>query len=150
MTAPRCNPATLRGLCAGGCGRQLHRSNSGGDTRPCTEGHPGHSGRNLCPGCYSRDRRNNPTKPGSIDLTWQQDAACRGAWPELFFPDIRAGQNVTPQVKPVAERYCAACPVRTACDRYAEATHSLGLWAGVWRRYHGTSYTRTRILQTAA
>lgn len=155
MTAPACDPTTLSNdPCEGGCGRRYHPQHrtQRGNTGPCVNGHPRLGGLNRCPGCYTRHRRAaavTPKPPRSGGLTWQQNAACTGAWPEQFFPDIRAGQNAAKLLAPVAERYCAACPVRAACDRYAEDTHSVGLWAGVLRRYRGSRYTRTPILAAA-
>ena len=153
MTAPPCDPATLGAPCAGGCGRRLHHARPSHSKRPCTLGHPVNNSKGLCPGCYTRHRRataNTPAPRHHIDLGWQQGAACAGTRPEQFFPDIAAGQNAAALVAPIAERFCAACPVQAACDRYAEATKSVGLWAGVWRRYRGSSYTRTTMLRAAS
>lgn len=79
-------------------------------------------------------------------LAWQERAACRGADPHLFFPDIPAGRQFRPVVADTARRYCHGCPVLQQCDTWAETTLSVGLWASVWRRYRGSQYTRSPVL----
>jgi len=53
---------------------------------------------------------------------WQYRAACRGADPDLFFP--QQGESADP-----ARRVCARCPVRAQCLEYALAN---AIWHGVW------------------
>lgn len=68
------------------------------------------------------------TTPALTDLltagSWQQDAACRDADPELFFSHEE-------QDRERALLYCAACPVRTECLEHALATReAYGIWGG--------------------
>lgn len=56
------------------------------------------------------------------DMAWQDDAACRGADPEIFFPDNSDHRKI---VK--ALLWCNGCPVREACLQFALDTEgSLG------------------------
>jgi WhiB family transcriptional regulator, redox-sensing transcriptional regulator len=60
---------------------------------------------------------------------WRDDAACRDADPELFFPIGPAG----PALRQIdeAKRICRACPARTQCLAWAldqEVTD--GVWGG--------------------
>jgi WhiB family redox-sensing transcriptional regulator len=59
---------------------------------------------------------------------WQERAACRGADPELFFPE--RGRSADP-----ARRICARCPVRQPCLEYALG-HGIrdGIWGGLAER----------------
>ena len=57
-------------------------------------------------------------------LMWRQQAACRDADTELFFPesDTAAGPALA---------ICAECPVREACLDFALATNQAdGIWGG--------------------
>ena len=141
-----CDPGTLGDECRGTCGRRLHfnRAGAAGKAR-CADGHPVHDGHRRCSNCNQAARRSQ-----QVSLDWQEQAACRGADPGLFFPRVPAGTSFQQAVEPVAWRYCHGCPVRDECDGYAEATRSLGLWAGVWRRYRGTRYIRTPVIPAAA
>lgn len=61
---------------------------------------------------------------------WRDNAACRDADPELFFPDgdIRAARV---QVK-AAKLICSGCPVSTTCLSWALASgHEHGIWGGL-------------------
>ena len=61
-------------------------------------------------------------------MTWQQQAACRGLDPELFFP--ARGASTTE-----ARAVCAACPVRSQCEAVALArTEKFGIWGGLSER----------------
>ena len=56
--------------------------------------------------------------------SWQEDAACRDADPEVFFSNDEADREQ-------ALSYCAACPVRTECLEHALATReAYGIWGG--------------------
>jgi hypothetical protein len=59
---------------------------------------------------------------------WRDRAACRGADPELFFPE--RGGSADP-----ARRICARCPVRQPCLEYALG-HGIrdGVWGGLAER----------------
>ena len=61
---------------------------------------------------------------------WRDDAACRDADPELFFPDgdIRSARA---QVK-TAKLICRGCPVSAACLNWALASgQQAGIWGGL-------------------
>lgn len=56
--------------------------------------------------------------------TWQQDAACRDADPDLFFTNDEEHHQA-------ALALCAACPVRQQCLEHALATREpYGIWGG--------------------
>jgi WhiB family transcriptional regulator, redox-sensing transcriptional regulator len=82
--------------------------------------------------------------PGSIrrhsrdeDEHWTDDAACRGADPELFYPIVYAGPAL--QQVAAAKAICAGCPSRTPCLDWAlRAGEPAGVWGGTTpeeRRY---------------
>lgn len=59
---------------------------------------------------------------------WQDEAACLGLDPDLFFP-VR-GSNATE-----TKKVCRRCPVREACLHYAMANHvNFGVWGGLTER----------------
>jgi WhiB family redox-sensing transcriptional regulator len=61
---------------------------------------------------------------------WRDDAACRDADPELFFPgeDIR---SASAQAK-AAKLICRRCPVRTTCLRWVLTSgREAGIWGGL-------------------
>lgn len=56
--------------------------------------------------------------------SWQEDAACRDADPDLFFANDDATQRA-------ALALCASCPVRQTCLEHALATREpYGIWGG--------------------
>jgi WhiB family transcriptional regulator, redox-sensing transcriptional regulator len=60
---------------------------------------------------------------------WRDDAACRHADPDLFFPVGLAG----PALEQVdeAKRICRACPVRNQCLEWALDLDAVsGIWGG--------------------
>jgi WhiB family transcriptional regulator, redox-sensing transcriptional regulator len=59
---------------------------------------------------------------GPSPWSWQDRAACRGADPDLFFPE--RGESADP-----ARQICARCPVRQPCLAYAL---DIGITQGVW------------------
>lgn len=62
------------------------------------------------------------------DTAWMVSAQCRDHPPELFFPPDGAGVVV-------AQRVCAACPVRDACLDYAIVYRiDHGVWGGASER----------------
>jgi WhiB family redox-sensing transcriptional regulator len=64
------------------------------------------------------------------DADWRDDAACRDADPELFFPDgdIRSARA---QVK-AAKLICRSCPVSVTCLSWALASgQEVGIWGGL-------------------
>ncbi len=56
-------------------------------------------------------------------MSWQQNAACRGMDPAIFFPDLGNHNHA-------AKRVCAGCPVATRCAQ-AGATEEFGVWGGL-------------------
>jgi len=59
---------------------------------------------------------------------WHQHGACRGADPNLFFPE--RGESVKE-----AKAVCARCPVRAECLDYAMENHEVvGIWGGLSAR----------------
>jgi hypothetical protein len=59
---------------------------------------------------------------------WQDDAACRGADPDLFFPE----ELTLRQLQDVKDQYCDICPVRQACLADAlSRPDTAGIHAGV-------------------
>ena len=74
---------------------------------------------------------------GSPD--WRDDAACRDADPELFFPVGAAGPGLVQVDR--AKQICAGCMVRTQCLEWALAS---GQESGVWG---GTSDDERRALR---
>jgi hypothetical protein len=60
---------------------------------------------------------------------WHRSAACRGADPDLFFPERADGPPVA------ALSYCEACPVRPQCLAPAlEVASTVGVWGGTTGR----------------
>lgn len=59
---------------------------------------------------------------------WRSKAACKGASPELFFPD---GEDWRERGKEVARDYCGTCEVRMDCRAWAyQARIPYGVWGG--------------------
>jgi WhiB family transcriptional regulator, redox-sensing transcriptional regulator len=57
--------------------------------------------------------------------TWANEAACRDADPEIFFPE----KGGTPRA---AKQVCARCPVSVECLEYALGNGlDYGVWGGV-------------------
>jgi WhiB family redox-sensing transcriptional regulator len=74
----------------------------------------------------ARDRRPD----GADETAWRDDAACRDADPELFFPDgdVRSARA---QVK-TAKLICRGCPVSVSCLSWALASgQEAGIWGGL-------------------
>lgn len=67
---------------------------------------------------------------------WQQEAACRGMDPDLFFPVGRTGDAVGDIA--LAREVCAGCPVAADCLEFALSARnpviSAGIWAGLTDR----------------
>jgi WhiB family transcriptional regulator, redox-sensing transcriptional regulator len=59
------------------------------------------------------------------ELAWQQQGACWGTDPQLFFPE-RGGSSIE------AKQTCRGCPVRLECLEYALRHHEkFGVWGGL-------------------
>ena len=62
-------------------------------------------------------------------VNWHEDAGCRDADPDLFFP-IGAGGAALRQMEK-AKRICRACPVQIQCLAWAlENAATDGVWGG--------------------
>jgi WhiB family transcriptional regulator, redox-sensing transcriptional regulator len=60
---------------------------------------------------------------------WRSAGACLSADPDLFFP-VATGPVAVQQMA-VAQRICAACPVRPECLDFAMGTgEAYGVWGG--------------------
>lgn len=79
---------------------------------------------------------------------WHEDAACLGAPPEIFFPDINGDKTDGPWT--AARSYCAQCPVKKRCLDNALKNEEpvllrYGMWGGQTPTERGiTAAKRTR------
>ena len=74
---------------------------------------------------------------------WLEDAACRGADTELFYP--QRGESSGP-----ARMVCFECPVRQQCEDHAIATHErYGVWGG-WSERDRRAIRRARKVEAVA
>lgn len=66
---------------------------------------------------------------------WWDEAACRGADPDLFVNVKLSGpaRKVPEDILATAYRYCAGCPVRSRCQDEADQHQLPGLHGGVFR-----------------
>ena len=65
---------------------------------------------------------------GGLDLAWQDFANCKGADPDLFFPERGAS---TRQAKSI----CRECSVREECLEFAiVSSEKFGIWGGLSER----------------
>ena len=65
---------------------------------------------------------------GSDDLAWQDLANCRGADPDLFFPERGASTRA-------AKGICRECAVRAECLEFAiVSSEKFGIWGGMSER----------------
>lgn len=72
-----------------------------------------------------------PLRPLADDWAWQEQAACRGADPRLFFPkdDERGTARRTRQQ--AAAAFCNRCEVRRSCLEHAlRSGERYGVWGG--------------------
>jgi len=68
------------------------------------------------------------------DLRWQNDAACAGHDPDIFFPANAPGVSIHAEIAQ-AKAICATCTVTEQCLDYALATHQEhGIWGGLNER----------------
>ena len=75
---------------------------------------------------------------------WRDDAACRDADPDLFFPDGDA-RSARAKVK-MAKLICRSCPVSTTCLSWALATgQEHGIWGGLTEDERRTRHRRSRL-----
>jgi WhiB family redox-sensing transcriptional regulator len=63
--------------------------------------------------------------PARLAARWREEAACRGARIEVFFPG--RGETAAP-----ARQVCAQCPVRQKCLEFAVSNRIVhGIWGGL-------------------
>ena len=60
-----------------------------------------------------------------LDVGWLENAACRNADPEIFFPTLTGHGDVYAEARAI----CAGCPVTVVC---LEAAYTLGALDGCW------------------
>jgi len=66
-------------------------------------------------------------------------AACRHADPDLFFP-VGTGVPTRTDIER-ALRFCRSCPITDACLQYAlEHDHRYGIWGGTTPQHRRTHY----------
>ena len=67
-------------------------------------------------------------RAGGRDLAWQDLANCRGADPDLFFPERGASTRT-------AKSICRECSVREECLEFAiVSSEKFGIWGGLSER----------------
>lgn len=65
---------------------------------------------------------------GADELAWQDLANCRGADPDLFFPERGASTRT-------AKAICRECTVRAECLEFAiVSSEKFGIWGGLSER----------------
>ena len=67
------------------------------------------------------------------DRDWEDDGACRGMTPALFYPpEGTGGRGAGSDVYRNAREVCHACPVIAECREYALTTREpYGMWGGL-------------------
>lgn len=62
---------------------------------------------------------------------WMEDAACRDADPEIFFPEGTTTRAYHKTIE--AKDHCAVCPVLDQCYEFAASNDYViyGIWAGL-------------------
>jgi WhiB family transcriptional regulator, redox-sensing transcriptional regulator len=80
------------------------------------------------PTLTGKERKGGPAAM-TVNANWREDAACRGADPELFFPIGTTGAALR-QIQE-AKRICLSCPAQTQCLAWA-LDHGItdGVWGG--------------------
>ena len=75
--------------------------------------------------------RRGPIPPApAVDTAWRDEAACRDADPDIFFPPGR--DHVDRPSTARARAICAGCPVLDDCLAHAIATDQPdGIWGGL-------------------
>ena len=82
-------------------------------------------------------------------MNWRGSAACRGADPELFFPDSDI-KSARTQVK-TAKVICRGCPVSATCLNWALTSgQEAGIWGGLTEAERHRLRRRGRRLLSAA
>jgi len=63
-----------------------------------------------------------------MDMAWQDFASCRGADPDLFFPERGASTRTAKQI-------CRECAVQDACLEFAiVSSEKFGIWGAMSER----------------
>lgn len=63
---------------------------------------------------------------------WRALAACRGAGPEFWYPELSTGVGGHGHPYADAKPVCDACPVRLECLEHALAVNErFGMWGGL-------------------
>ena len=84
----------------------------------------------------SQPRHRNRAAPAPFAARWRDQAACRGADLDLFFPE--RGESAEP-----ARLVCARCPVSQPCLDYAVSNRiAHGVWGGLSERERRALQTR--------
>jgi hypothetical protein len=68
-------------------------------------------------------------------VTWQEEAACRDAPVEPFFPHPHYSEPFQSARLAPARSWCDRCPVLAECHAEGVATRSHGVWGGVLLRF---------------
>jgi len=67
-------------------------------------------------------------REGGLDMAWQDFANCKGADPDLFFPERGASTRT-------AKSICRECSVRVECLEFAiVSSEKFGIWGGLSER----------------
>lgn len=87
------------------------------------------------PGGRAARPRKAPLAPSLPDDDWQEQGACRGANPSLFFAPDHESSHQRRFRETAAKAVCAHCPVRNICHAYALQTGEVyGIWGGTTER----------------
>ena len=80
----------------------------------------------------TKPKRRKPPTPRPPDLSWQQQADCRGEDLELFFGREGEGRTDREAREIEAHMVCEPCQVRAQCLNYAITTgQTNGFWGGL-------------------
>jgi hypothetical protein len=64
---------------------------------------------------------------------WEQEAACAGADPAIFFNDGNQPKLAYLREDAKWREYCPQCPVQDTCLAVGRSSGSVGIWGGVYR-----------------
>lgn len=64
---------------------------------------------------------------------WEQDAACAGNDPEIFFNSGNQPKAAYLREDAKWRQYCPQCPVKDTCLAVGRESGSVGIWGGVYR-----------------
>lgn len=89
---------------------------------------------------------NNPWQPAQLPGSeyWWEDAACRTADPELFFPTRELPREQRRAAEREAKSICSRCPVIAECLQAAlERDERHGIWGGLLPRERKRRFARS-------